>query len=349
MPTFQADALASICTRIFQGAGSRQDEAQLISRHLVNANLMGHDSHGVLRIPQYLAMVKQGYLVPGAPLEVVQEAAAIAVLNAHWGYGQVAGRDAMEIAVDKASTQSLSSVVIHQCNHLGRLSDYLHIATSHDMIGVITVNGHGMSGMVAPYGGAEGRMMTNPIAVGIPTGRDQPILLDMATSVVAEGKVRSRYHQGEPIPMGWLVDHKGILTTDPTALYTAPAGALLPMGGFEAGHKGYGLAFVIEILSGALSQAGCAKPNGSRPANGVFMLVLNIAAFTPVASFKQEVDAFCQYVKSARPMEGFGEVLLPGEPGEHQKQRRSAAGITIDPETWRQIAAAAVEFGVTID
>jgi uncharacterized oxidoreductase len=349
MPTFRVEELQDIATRIFQGAGSSEEEARLVSRYLINANLMGHDSHGVIRIPQYLGHVKQGECVPMAPLEVVQETPATTVLDANWGYGQVAATRAMQIAVDKAATQAVSSVGVHHCNHIGRLGEYPPLATARDMIGIVTVNGHGVGHIVAPYGGFEGRMITNPIAVGIPTGQGEPILLDMATSVVAEGKVRVKRNRQEPTPEGWLVDNKGIPTTNPADLYTSPRGALLPLGGLVAGHKGYGLSLVIEILSGALTRAGCAGPDTTRGgANGVFILVLNIAAFTPVEDFKREVDQFAAYLKSSRPMQGFTEVLLPGEPEAREQQRRSAMGITVDDETWRQITEAAAEFGVTV-
>jgi uncharacterized oxidoreductase len=350
MPIFRAEELQEIATRIFQGAGSPEAEARLVSRYLVNANLMGHDSHGVIRIPQYLGNVKQGTCVPGASLEVVQETPATAVLNANWAYGQVAATRAMEIAIEKATAQAVSSVGIHHCNHIGRLGEYPLLATARDMIGIVTANGHGVGHIVAPYGGAEGRMVTNPIAVGIPTGGDEPIVLDMATSVAAEGKVRVKRNRGEQTPEGWLVNNQGVPTTNPADLYTSPRGALLPLGGLVAGHKGYGLALVIEILSGALTRAGCARPIASLGGpNGVFMLVLNIAAFTSVEAFKQEVDQFTAYVKSARPMKGFTEVLLPGEPEAREQQRRRAEGIAIDDETWRQIVAAAAEFGVTVE
>ena len=348
MPLFRAEELWEIATRIFQGAGSSEEEARIISQHLVDANLMGHDSHGVIRIPQYLANVKKGDCVPGAPLEVIQETPATAVLNANWGYGQVAALRAMEMAVEKAATHAVSAVGIHHCNHIGRLGEYPPLATARDMIGLVTVNGHGKGHLLAPYGGAEGRLVTNPLAVGIPTLQGEPIVLDMATSVVAEGKVRVKRNRGEPTPEGWLVDSKGMPTTDPLALYTIPRGALLPLGGLTAGHKGFGLALIVEILSGALSRAGCARPGTERNANGVFMLVLNIAAFTPVEAFKREVAQLAAYVKGSRPMQGFGEILLPGEPEARERQRRHAEGIYVDDETWRQIVAAAAEFGVQI-
>ncbi|GIX49079.1 MAG: dehydrogenase [Candidatus Tectimicrobiota bacterium] len=348
MPTFQAAALQEIATRIFEGAGSSPEEARIVSEHLVTANLMGHDSHGVIRIPQYLASVKNGTCVPNAPLEVVQETPATAVLNANWGYGQVAARRAMELAVAKAATQAVSAVGIHHCNHIGRLGAYPPLATAREMIAMVMVNGHGKGHLVAPYGGAEGRLVTNPIAVGIPTAQGEPLLLDVATSVVAEGKVRVKRNRGEPVPEGWLVDANGLPTTDPMALYSSPRGAILPLGGLIAGHKGFGLALVVEVLSGALSRAGCAHPEATRNGNGVFMLVLNIAAFTPVATFKQEVAQLAAYVKSARLMQGFSEILLPGEPEARTRERRAAEGIPVDDETWRQIVAAAKEFGVQV-
>ena len=349
MPTLQAGKLEATTKRIFQGAGSSEKEAGLISRYLVTANLMGHDSHGVIRIPQYLADVQRGNCVPDADLEVVQETPATVVLNANWGYGQTAATRAMEMAMDKAGTQAVSSVGIHNCNHIGRLGEYPAMAAERGMIGITTVNGHGAGAIVAPFGGAEGRMVTNPISVGIPTGQGGPIVLDIATSVAAEGKVRVRRNQGQPVPMGWLVNNQGVPTTDPNDLYTTPRGAILPLGGLSEGHKGYGLALIIEILSGALTRAGCAQPNHSRSGNGVFILVLNISAFTPLEEFKREVDTFTTYVKSAKPMEGFSEILLPGEIESRQVEARRANGIAVDDETWSQIKSSAAEYGVTVN
>jgi len=349
MPTLQADELEATTQRIFQGAGSSEAEAGLISRYLVTANLMGHDSHGVIRIPQYLADVKKGNCVPDAALDVVQETPATVVLNANWGYGQTAGTRAMEMAIDKADNQAVSSVGIHNCNHIGRLGEYPAMAAARGMVGITMVNGHGAGAIVAPFGGAEGRMVTNPISVGIPTGHGGPIVLDIATSVAAEGKVRVKRNQGQPTPMGWLVNNQGVPTTDPNDLYTTPRGAILPLGGLSEGHKGYGLALIIEILSGALTRAGCAHPNPTRSGNGVFMLVLNIAAFTPLADFIREVDTFTAYVKSARPMEGFSEILLPGEIESRQEQARRANGIVVDDETWSQIVSSSAEYGVTVN
>ena len=349
MPTLQADELEATTKRIFQGAGSSEKEAGVISRYLVTANLMGHDSHGVIRIPQYLADVKRGNCVPDAALEVVQETPATVVLNANWGYGQTAATTAMEMAMDKAGKQAVSSVGIHNCNHIGRLGEYPAMAAERGMIGITTVNGHGAGAIVAPFGGAEGRMVTNPISVGIPTGQGGPIVLDIATSVAAEGKVRVKRNQGQPVPMGWLVNNQGVPTTDPNDLYTTPRGAILPLGGLSEGHKGYGLALIIEILSGALTRAGCAHPDHSRSGNGVFILVLNISAFTPLEDFKREVDTFTGYVKSARPMEGFSEILLPGEIESRQVEARRANGIVVDDETWSQIKSSAAEYGVTVN
>lgn len=349
MPLFHVDALEDISQRIFQGAGSPEAEARLVSRYLVKANLMGHDSHGVIRIPQYLTGVQQGNCVPGAMPAVVQETPATVVLNAHWGYGQVAATGAMDIAINKAASQAVSSVGIHNCNHIGRLGEYAEMAARSGMIGLVTVNGHGMGHIVAPYGGAEGRMITNPLAVGIPTGQEEPIILDMATSVVAEGKVRVKRNQQVPTPEGWLVDNKGLPTTNPDDLYTTPRGALLPLGGLNGGHKGYGLALVIEILSGALTRAGCAQAEAPRGGNGVFMFVLNITAFTTLEDFTREVDNFAAYVKSAKLMEGFRDILLPGEPETRLEQQRRAAGIPVDDETWRQITAAATAYGVIVE
>jgi uncharacterized oxidoreductase len=199
MPVVVTDELEKLSIEIFKSAGSTMEEAQIVAGHLVRANLAGHDSHGVIRISRYIRNVKNGLTVPSAEFKIVKETPILAVIDGHWGFGQVIMKKSMELAVEKAAKNGLAAVAIRRCNHIGRLGDYSTITSEKGMIGLIVTN----SGpLVAPFGGMERILSTNPICVGIPTGQDPPFLLDMATSVHAEGKIRVRFNRNEKVPSG---------------------------------------------------------------------------------------------------------------------------------------------------
>jgi uncharacterized oxidoreductase len=346
MPIFKADYLQSLSSRIFQAAGASPSEGDRVAELLVEANLAGHDSHGVIRIPQYINSLKEGLIVPGAPIRVENETPATAVVDGNWGFGQVIATHAADLAISKARQHAVSTVTVYNCNHIGRLGSYgLQIARA-GLIGLLTVNAHGGARSVAPFGGTARRLATNPIAIAAPSGAD-PIVLDITTSVVAEGKVRVKRNRGEQTPPGWIIDAEGAPTTDPNKFYGPPPGALLPFGG-NAAHKGYGLSVIVDILSGALSRAGCSRPDATRIGNGVFILVLNPAAFTPLDLFKKQVDDFVAYLKSSPTAPGFTEILVPGEVEIREEKRRRAEGIFVEDETWRQITEVAQAHGVTV-
>lgn len=347
MPHVSPAELRSLGEKIFTGLKVPGKEAEWVAELLVRANLTGHDSHGVIRIPQYAQAIKAGQVQPGAPVEIVKESLATALLNGNWGFGQVVARRAMELAIQKAKATKISSVGAFNLYHAGRLSDYTRMAAEQDLVGIMMVNGGGASAIVAPFGGVAGRLATNPISVAFPTGGPVPFLLDMATSVVAEGKVRVKRNRGEKTPEGWLLDNQGHPTTDPTAFYQEPRGAILPLGG-SAGHKGFGLGMVVEILSGILARAGYAREGADRFSNGTFIVVIDISAFVDPAEFRTETDALLRYIKSAPKAPGVEAILYPGEPELFTQQRREREGIPLEDETWNQILALAQELGTVI-
>jgi uncharacterized oxidoreductase len=336
MPTFPADTLHSFAARLLEAAGAPAEEAAIVAGALVRANLAGHDSHGVIRLEQYCRLMREGLIVPGAPTEVVSETAGSAVIDGHWGFGQVVAERATEIAIAKAKVCGVGVVGVRHSNHLGRLGDYPAMAAERGMIGIATVNNHGGGAWVAPWGGREGRLSTNPIAIAT-LGPERPIVLDITTSVVAEGKIRVKRNRGEPMPPGWAINAEGEPTTDPMDLYTQPRGAILPFGG-ESGHKGFGLSLMVDILAGALSGAGCSRPNAPRMGNALFLLVIDVAQMTPLSAFHEEVRGLIEYVKSSALAPGFTEILMPGEPEARMEAQRRRDGILVDDETWRQIA-----------
>ena len=347
MPVFPFEHLVSVSTHIFEGAGAPAEEAQTVARLLVNANLVGHDSHGVIRIPQYLGLIAAGNLTPGAPFMIIHEAPATAVVNGNWGFGQVVASKAMSLAIEKAEKSGVSCVAVQCCNHVGRLGDYALMAAERDMIAMVTANNHGAGRNVAPWGGRERRLATNPICVAAPRGREAPILMDITSSIVAEGKVRVMRNRGEKVPEGWIIDAAGNPTTNPNDFYGPPPGALLPFGG-AVGHKGFALGMIIEILSGGLSGAGCSRAEINRNGNALSITVYNVAHFVPLEQFYQQVNAFVDYVKSSALAPGFNEIVVPGEPEARVAAKRRAEGIFIEDETWRQISEAAEKLGVTL-
>jgi uncharacterized oxidoreductase len=346
MPRFQAATLEAAGNRILASAGVPEYEAQIVARSLVQSNLLGHDSHGVIRIPQYVNNVRTGLTTAGAAIRTVQEAPAMAVLDGGWGFGQVVARHAAELAIAKARQHTVGVVTAYHCNHVGRLGEYVEIAAQAGMLALATVNNHGQGRLLAPFGAKSGRLSPNPIAFGAPRPGDVPFLMDLTPSVVPEGKVRVKRNRGEPLPPGWVQDAEGRPTTDANALYAG--GSLLPLGG-PVGHKGFALALMVEILSGALGGAGVSRPNPERGGNGLFYAAINPDSFLPRKQFLGEMTVLAEHVKSSPPIDGAGEVLLPGEPEFRTRATRLREGIDVEVETVRQIIEIGREVGVDVE
>ena len=336
MPVFTAEVLAQTCLKVFGAMGISDAESEVVTRSMIDANLVGHDSHGIIHLPKYVHEIEESLIQPGAPIEVKRESPSMAALDGNWGFGPVIATHAMKLAVEKAKATDVSSVTISRSNETGRLGGYVLIAAAENMIGILTVNDHGGGQNVAPYGGIEGRLSTNPLACAIPVEGKEPILLDMSTSVVAAGKVRVQRHRNEPAPEGWLIDSAGNPTTDVEDFYGTPPGALLPFGGIAA-QKGFGLSIVVDILSGALSGAGCTSQEGSRVGNGVFITVINIPSFVDLSDFNAEVNRFIDYIKSSRHSPGVEAIRVPGERGKVEQEKREREGIFVEESTWEQI------------
>jgi uncharacterized oxidoreductase len=296
----------------------------------------------VIRIVEYVRMVQNGQIKPGAKINIVRETPSTALIDGNWGFGQVIAKDSMQIAIKKAERCSVSSVGVFHCNHIGRLGEYSMMAAENDMIGIIMCNSGPAGGWMAPYGGRERRLSANPISGAVPAGKMKPLVFDYATSVVAEGKVRVRYESGEKVPEGWIVDKEGRPTNNPGDLYEG--GALLPFGG----HKGYCLALFLDIMGGALTGAGCTSSKEYEWGNGTFMIVIDIEAFSPLKRFKKRVDELFQKIKETPAAPGFNSVLVPGEPEFSTEEKRLKEGIFIPEKTWQSIVNVAEELGVRI-
>jgi LDH2 family malate/lactate/ureidoglycolate dehydrogenase len=343
MPTVQADRLNHIARVLLEASGTPAEEAEIVARHCIEANLVGHDSHGIIQIPTYIDRVKVGHIVPGAPWVITKESPTTTVVDGHWGYGYVATERAMKLTIEKAKKQNVAATTVFRQGHIGRLASYPLMAAREGLFAMITADSGRSPKHVAPYGGAKARLGTNPISFAVPSNLPGPLFLDMATSAVAAGKISLAIARNQQIPLGWIVDGAGNPTTDPNKL--KPDGALLPLGGSE-GYKGYGLASMVEIFAGLLTGLGYGIEPTGRHNDGCFMAVFNVAAFRDLDVFKQEVTEFAHYLKSTPPAEGFSEVLYPGEVEYRKGQERERDGIPVEDSTWSALKKLADTYNV---
>jgi uncharacterized oxidoreductase len=338
MPIVAAKLLQQTVAAALRAHKTPDEEAQIVAAHLVDAEACGVVSHGLLRVPQYVDALAAGQIVPDAGPRVVAETPSTLVLDGQRGFGQVMALRAMEMAVERAEENGASTVTVSNCSHTGRLGYYTEQAARRGMAALMMVNSGGCGQWVAPFGGSSGRLSTNPLSIAVPSEGDDPIVLDIATSVAPEGKVRAAQTAGRILPPGWVVDHQGRPATDPAALYGPPPGALLPFGG----HKGFGLAMLVDALAGGLSGAGCCTDVDAPKAgktDGVFIVVLKIAAFQSLADFRQNMGRLTRHVKSSPPSEQAAEVLVPGELEARTRRRCLLEGIPVEPATWQTLAA----------
>jgi len=336
------DRLQALATRIFAALGVPQDDASWVAQLLVRANLRGHDSHGVIRVPQYVGSIRKGESNPRPALRILTETPTTAVLDGDLGLGQVVARRAAEVALDKAARLGLAAVGIRRSNHIGRLADYVEMAAERGFVGLIWANAP-TAHSVVPHGGLDRRLSTNPLAIAVPgPGGTVAISVDMATSIVAEGKVRVKRNRKEPLPGSWAIDPKGQPVTDPEVFYGPPRAGLLPTGG----HKGTALGLVVEVLGGILSGEGAMGDRTGPVHNGTFLLLIEVARFLPLVDFTGQVTDLVQWVKSSAAAPGVGEVMVPGEPEARSEAHRRAHGVPVEAETWRQIEEIAAELGV---
>ena len=344
MPTLKCEPLESLACDVFRAITVPPAGAAWMAKLLVRANLRGHDSHGVIRVPQYVASWKKGEADPKAEPVVVQDGPATALVDGKRGFGQIVARRGMEVAMAKAAAIGVAAVGVHNSNHIGRLADYTEMALERDMLALLAVNAGGAGQRMAPWGGRAPRLSTNPFAFACPTGSAVPISFDVATTVAAEGKVRLKRNRKEQAPPGWLIDADGKPTTDPNALYGTPEGSILPVGG----HKGYSLALMVEVLGGIMARAGHSRENPGPVMNGIFMVVVDIARFVSPQNFRSEVDDLIRYLKTSPLVPGVSEIMYPGEPEARTEAERRQRGIFVEDETWGQIVQAARDLGVTV-
>ena len=349
MPTLAAQTLVEYVARIFAATGAPAAEAHVVADHLVGANLRGHDSHGVIRVSGYVTLASAGTLKPGAAASIVRESASTALLDGGWNYGQIVTHRATEIAIAKARETGVAVVSAFNSGHAGRIGAYGERIVEAGMIALGGVNTPGTS-LVAAHGGTRRRLGTNPIMIAIPGPTPaEPFVLDMATSVIAEGKLKVAANKGVHVAPELIIDAEGHPTTDPSDFYGTEAhpeqGALLPVGGATGGHKGSGLNIAIDALGGILSGAGTSL-EGPRGSNGVFIMALDPERFAGTELFVTMMGGLLNGMRQPPFAPGVEEVLTAGEPERRNMALRLTHGVPLDEATWEQIVAAGASVGV---
>ncbi len=342
--TIRSNDLAALIAAVFGNAGSSEQEAETIARRLVEANLAGHDSHGAIRVPAYVEWVEAGTLIPNQSISTVFENDAAAVVDGNFGFGQVVGEQAVALGIEKCAAFGLSMVGLRNAGHVGRVGDWAIQAAGAGLLSMHFVNTSGGGILVAPWGGTDRRLSANPIAAGIPAPGRAPLIVDMSTCVIAEGKIRVARNKGAPVPEGAILDGAGRPTTDPERFYADPPGAILPI----AGHKGYVLSVLVEALAGALTGGGSSHPGNpaaDRVSNGMLSIFIDPATVAGEA-FGNDIERLVAWTKTARKAEGVTEILMPGDPENRMRAERLANGIPLDDTTLEQLAGAARKVGV---
>lgn len=337
---------ACVCS-IVRKAGSEGNEPELVAENLVGANLAGHDSHGVGMLPRYIACVHTGELVPNQHAEIVQDGGTTLTIDGKAGYGQIIGREAMEMGIERARANGVCVLTIRRSFHLCRIGAWGEQCADAGMISMHHVNVTGHPGLVAPFRGTDARFTTNPYCCTLPaTSGNPPTVLDFATSAVAHGKVRVARNKGERVPDGWMIDGRGQPTNDPNAMFSSPRGAILPFGE----HKGYGLALINELLAGVLSGGGTCRPDNyvenDTILNNMLSVIIDPRRFISNEYYETETDAMIDHVKRSPAQQDGKPVLVPGDPERATGAQRDADGIPVDDETWRELEQAGASVGI---
>ena len=340
MPTLKASFLNTFSAAVLEAAGAPRDSAELVGTSLVDANLCGHDSHGIVRLSSYVGLVRAGKIVADARPLLEQHHGAAARVDGCWGWGQPAARLACDTSADSARRLGIGVTSIGRCNHIGRLGEYVERLANEGLLGLALCNA---GPIVAPYGGRRRRLGTNPLAFAAPRGDGiPPLVVDFATAGIAHGKLLVAQAKGEAIAPGLLLDVDGQVTVDPDAFNHG--GALLPFGG----HKGYGLSVMIEILGGVLSGMAPSALEEYRGGNGTLVLAIAVDAFVPLATLYDQVQRLCELLVTTPPADGVAEVLLPGEVERRARAERTAHGIPVPETTWAELIQLAETLGVAL-
>jgi hydroxycarboxylate dehydrogenase B len=341
----RAPELRSVVRAIVERGGSEALEAELVADNLVLANMSGHDSHGVGMLPRYVDALLEGGLRINQQVRIELDTGTLLRLDGNSGYGQVVGRQAMQLGVARAERHGVCVVALANAHHLGRIGHWAEQCLERGLISLHFVNVVSRP-IVAPFGGLDARTGTNPVCVAIPRQNEPAIVLDFATSRIAQGKTRIAYNRGQQVPPDTIIDDRGAATTDPRYTVVAPFGAILPFGQ----HKGFGLSLIAELLGGALTGgATCRQPDtGSRVIiNGMFSILIDPAQLGTAQHFAAEAEAYVAWLKQSPVPDDASAISLPGERGRRSRERCEAQGIAIDPTTWAEISGAGQKLGLS--
>jgi len=344
---FHKEPLARAIEAVVAAGGSEPREARLVAENLVTANLLGHDSHGIGMIPRYVDALLEGGLSVNQHPKVKLDGGALLALDGCQGYGQVIGHEATAMALERARVHGLCIMALGRSHHLGRIGHWGEQAAAHGLISISFVNVISRA-IVAPYAGADARFGTNPVCIAIPLPGEPPFLLDMATSAVAQGKLRVAHNKGEKVPLGWVIDDRGNPTDDPRWAVLQPFGAMQTFGV----HKGYGLAVACELLGGALTGGGVTDYDNKtrrRVLNGMLSILIDPARLGTQELFGKDTKSFLAWLRASRPAPGFDRVRIAGEPERETRARREREGVPVDAETWNEIRAAAAKLKLQPD
>lgn len=336
--------LETAMARVVRGFGSSEAEVAAVAGNLIAANLTGHDSHGIGMLPRYADAFLEGGLRPNAHASTLLDSGPLLRLDGNAGFGQVIGQEAMALGIERARTHGSCIVAVGNAHHLGRIGAWAEQAAAAGLVSVHFVNVISRA-IVAPHGGSDARFGTNPFCVGVPLTGQPPVILDFATSMIAQGKTRVAHNKGELVPEGCLIDDHGRPTTTPRYTVVPPFGALLTFGT----HKGFGLALVCELLGGALAAQMTQRDHDAskrRVLNGMFSVLVDPAALGDRSAFEAEALAFLDWAKASPPREGYGPVQVAGEPERAMRARRTADGVPVDTTTWQEILDAAARLGL---
>ena len=345
MRRFKTEALHKIGCTLFEAAGCSTDDAKTVVDHLIESNLFGQDAHGTLRFYEYVDKIIEGSFDPSGKPTVIRDKGCTALIDGGGGFGQVSGRLAIEIAMEKARQNGVGVVGVRNTSHVGRAGAYPLEAARAGFVAMIFVNAGRLGRQIAPFGGIDGKLSTNPLAFAAPRPDGEPILIDMTTSVVAEGKIRIANNKGEQVPEGWIIDHDGNPTTAPNEFLGDPPGAMLPLGG-PVGYKGYGLGLMVELMGGLMGGEGTANGERSFKSNGVLFTAYDPSFFTDDETYRSEIEGLIHHVTSSRPDPRIGEVLVPGELEFRTSEKRRKEGLVVDDGTWSKIAVVAQKVGL---
>ena len=342
--TLKPDALTAAIRAIVKAGGSADREAEQVATNLVEANLKGHDSHGVGMIPRYIDSIKEGGLAVNAHVSITLDANALLTVDGNKAYGQVAAYEAIELAAERAKRHGVCVLGLSNAHHVGRIGHWAEQAIAHGLVSIHFVNVISRP-VVAPWGGSDARHGTNPFCVGIPRAGKDPIVLDFATSRIAHGKTRVAYNKGEQLPPGILIDTQGNPTTDPRFSVIEPLGAILPFGE----HKGSGLALVCELLGGALTGGKTAHERSDglrRVLNGMFSVLVDPNKMGTGENLAREMEVYVAWHTGSPKNAQTEKLMIAGEPERISKAKRLAGGIPIDPTTWKEIIGAGAKVGL---